>query len=156
MTDHIPPSVSSSGHSLLSSLAGTTTADGTDLLATREEALTWLHAAGLLPDDAAISNSEHGALVRLRDALREVIDARAAGMAAPDAAARLSRALADGRLVVTVSSTISLISDLPYIRFTCAGGTLPGRKPLICSWGEISAILASSFSFRVVAGTVTP
>jgi len=103
VTDHIPPSVGSSGHSLLSSLAGTTTVDGTDLLATREEALTWLHAAGLLPDDAAISNSEHGALVRLRDALREVIDARAAGMAAPDAAARLSRALADGRLVVTVS-----------------------------------------------------
>jgi hypothetical protein len=65
--------------------------------------VTWLHSAGLLPDDAAISNSEHGALLRLRDALREVIDARAAGMAAPDAAARLTRGLADGRLVVTVS-----------------------------------------------------
>ena len=103
MTDHIPSTVSSSGHALLSSLAGTTSANGTDLLATRDEAVTWLHAAGLLPDDAVISNSEHGALLRLRDALREVIDARAAGMAAPDAAARLTRGLADGRLVVTVS-----------------------------------------------------
>ena len=77
------------GPGLLGSLAGTVTVDGTDLLGTREEAVPWLRATGLLPDDAVISNSEHGALLRLRDALREVIDARAAGMAAPDAAARL-------------------------------------------------------------------
>lgn len=88
---------------LLASLSGTVTADGTDLLGTREEAVSWLRAAGLLPGDAVISNSEHGALLRLRDALREVLAARAWGVAAPDAAARLSRALADGRLVVTVS-----------------------------------------------------
>jgi hypothetical protein len=89
---------------LLASLAGTVSADGTDLLGTRDEAVSWLHAAGLLPDDAVISNSEHGALLRLRDALRELLDARDSGMAAPDAGARLTRALADGRLVVTVSS----------------------------------------------------
>ena len=88
---------------MLASLAGTVAADGTDLLGTREEAVPWLRAAGLLPADAVISNSEHGALLRLRDALREVLDARASGMAAPDAGARLTRALADGRLVVTIS-----------------------------------------------------
>lgn len=109
MTDHIPsvPSdhAKARGHGLLGSLAGTVAADGTDLIGTRDEAVPWLRAAGLLPDDAIISNSEHGALLRLRDALREVLDARASGMAASDAAARLTRALADGRLVVTVSPT---------------------------------------------------
>jgi hypothetical protein len=79
-------------------------ADGTDLLGTREEAVPWLRAAGLLPGDAAISGSEHGALLRLRDALRDVLAARASGAADPDATARLTRALADGRLVVTVST----------------------------------------------------
>lgn len=107
MTDHIPSVASDSaalgGQSLLDSLAGTATADGTDLLGTREEAVPWLRAAGLLPGDAVISGSEHGALLRLRDALRDVLAARASGAADPDAAARLTRALADGRLVVTVS-----------------------------------------------------
>ena len=107
MTDHTPPAASGSaalgGQALLESLAGTLTADGTDLLGTREEAVPWLHAAGLLPDDAVISGSEHGALLRLRDALRDVLASRTSGVAAPDATARLTRALADGRLVVTVS-----------------------------------------------------
>ena len=65
--------------------------------------MPWLRAAGLLPDDAIISGSEHSALLRLRDALRDVLAARTSGAAAPDATARLTRALADGRLVVTVS-----------------------------------------------------
>jgi hypothetical protein len=108
VTDHTP-SVSSTtdaepgGQGLVGSLASTVTADGADLIGTRDEAVPWLHAAGLLPDDAVISGSEHGALLRLRDALRDVLAARAAGVAAPDATARLTRALADGRLVVTVS-----------------------------------------------------
>ena len=107
MTDHIPSAASDNdqfgGQGLLGALAGTVTANGTDLLGTREEAAPWLRAAGLLPDDAAISGSEHSALLRLRDALRDVLAARASGAAAPDATARLTRALADGRLVVTVS-----------------------------------------------------
>ncbi|HEY6494175.1 MAG TPA: ABATE domain-containing protein [Trebonia sp.] len=109
MTDPTP-SVSSTTtaepdrRDLLRSLAQTVTADGTDVLGTREEAVPWLRAAGLLPGDAIISGSEHGALLRLRDALREVMAARTDGTAAPDAAARLTRALADGRLVVTVST----------------------------------------------------
>jgi hypothetical protein len=107
VTDHINPAASGraelGGPGLLGSLARTVTADGTDLLGTREEAVPWLRAAGLLPDDAVISGSEHGALLRLRDALRDVLAARASGAADPDATARLTRALADGRLVVTVS-----------------------------------------------------
>ena len=107
MTDHTHSAAfrtaEHGGQGLLGSLAGTVAADGTDLLGTREEAVPWLRAAGLLPDDAVISGSEHGALIRLRDALRDVLAARDSGAADPDATARLTRALADGRLVVTVS-----------------------------------------------------
>jgi hypothetical protein len=87
---------------LLRSLAGTAAGD-TDQLGTRESAVPWLRTAGLLPGDAILSGSEHGALLRLRDSLRDMLTARAAGSADEDAAARLARALADGRLVVTVA-----------------------------------------------------
>jgi hypothetical protein len=91
------------GKNLLRSLAGTAAADGADVLGTRESAVPWLRTAGLLPGDAILSGSEHGALLRLRDSLRDVLAARAAGSADSGAAARLERALADGRLVVTVA-----------------------------------------------------
>ena len=91
------------GEALLRSLAGTVTNDGTDLLETREDALRWLRTAGLLPPDSALTGSEHGALLRLRDALRDTLAVRAADGTEADPAARLTRALADGRLVVTVS-----------------------------------------------------
>jgi hypothetical protein len=102
-----PPSAAAgdsalSGAALLRSLAGTVTA-GTDLLETREDAVPWLRAAGLLPGDAALSGSEHGALLRLRDALGDILAVRASGSTDADAAARLTRTLADGRLVVTAS-----------------------------------------------------
>ena len=91
----------------------------TDLLATQDSATDWLRAAGLLVDDASLSNSEHGALLRLRDALRDALAAHAAGhgispeIAAeigspPEIAARLTRALADGRLVVTITDAGSV------------------------------------------------
>lgn len=88
---------------LISSLADTTRS-GADPLTTREDAAGWLRAAGLLPadGDATLSGSEHGALLRLRDALGDVLAARADRRQDADAAARLTRALADGRLVVTI------------------------------------------------------
>ena len=87
---------------LISSLADTSRASA-DPLASREDAAGWLHAAGLLPaGDATLSGSEHGALLRLRDALRDVLAARSQRRPDADAAARLTRALADGRLVVTI------------------------------------------------------
>jgi hypothetical protein len=89
--------------SLLPSLADTARS-GADLLASRDDANAWLRTAGLLPadTDANLTNSEHGALLRLRDSLRDVLAARAERRQDADAAARLTRALADGRLVVTV------------------------------------------------------
>jgi Putative stress-induced transcription regulator len=87
---------------LITSLADTTRASA-DPLATREDAAGWLRAAGLLPaENATLSGSEHGALLRLRDSLRDVLAARSERRPDADAAARLTRALADGRLVVTI------------------------------------------------------
>jgi Putative stress-induced transcription regulator len=84
----------------------------TGLLHTREEAAAWLRTAGLLPAEAGLSNSEHAALLRLRESLRDVLAAHAGGRDDPAAAARLTRALAEGRLVVTVApdSTVRLAS----------------------------------------------
>jgi hypothetical protein len=108
VTNHLPatdmPSTTGATQlALLQSLADTVTQGGADQIGTREEAVPWLRACGLLPDDGAISGSEHNALVRLRDALRDTFAARAAGKTDEDAAGRLTRALADGRLVVTIS-----------------------------------------------------
>lgn len=102
---------------LVQSLADSTSGPG-DVLAERESAVSWLRSAGLLAEDAEITNSEHAALLRLRDALRDVRRAREGGREEPDAAARLSRSLADGRLVVTVtpSGDVKLASSAraPY------------------------------------------
>jgi hypothetical protein len=91
---------------LLQSFAGTTAAgpDASDILATRETAIPWLREAGLIPADALVSGNEHAALLRLRDAVRDALAAHAAGGGPDDAdiAVRLTRALSDGRLVVTI------------------------------------------------------
>ena len=85
---------------------------GADPLGSRADAAAWLHAAGLLPAEAGLTNSEHAALLRLRDAFRDVLAARADGREDAAAAERLTRALAEGRLVVIVdpASTVRLAS----------------------------------------------
>jgi predicted RNA-binding Zn ribbon-like protein len=96
---------------LVESFANTLSADqDADLLRTREEAAAWLHGAALLPAEAGLTNSEHAALLRLRESIRDVLAAHTDGREDAEAAARLTRALADGRLVVTVdpASTVRL------------------------------------------------
>jgi predicted RNA-binding Zn ribbon-like protein len=85
---------------------------GADQFGTREEAAAWLRTAGLLPAEAGLSNSEHAALLRLRESMRDVLAAHTAGREDASAAARLTRALADGRLVLTVdpASAVQLAS----------------------------------------------
>jgi predicted RNA-binding Zn ribbon-like protein len=98
---------------LLQSFASTLSADpGADPLGTRDDATAWLHAMALLPAQADLSHSEHAALLRLRAAISDVLAAHAGARADADAAARLTRALADGRLVLTVdpASTLQLAS----------------------------------------------
>ncbi len=98
---------------LIQSLANTrVAAPDMDLLRTREEAAAWLHMAALLPAEAGLTNSEHAALLRLRESVRDVLAAHTHGRQDAAAAARLTRALADGRLVLTVdpASTVQLAS----------------------------------------------
>ena len=98
---------------LIQSFASTLSPEpDTDVLRTREEAAAWLHAADLLPAEVGLTNSEHAALLRLRNSVRDVLAAHAAGRENPEAAARLTRTLAEGRLVVTVdsASTVRLAS----------------------------------------------
>lgn len=117
--DHtVPPNaVFPAPVNLVQSLAGSAGPDG-DLLGSREDAVGWLRQNGLLSGESEITNSEHGALLRLRDALRDVRAARVAGREDSDAAGRLSRALADGRLVVTVtpagSARLASSARAPY------------------------------------------
>jgi hypothetical protein len=91
---------------LLQSFSGTLTAgpDFSDTLATRETAIPWLREHGLIPADALVSGNEHAALLRLRDAVRDALAAHAAGGSSDDSdiGMRLTRALSDGRLVVTI------------------------------------------------------
>lgn len=77
---------------------------GTAEIATREQAIPWLRQQQLLPADAGLMNSEYSALVRLQQALKDVLKAQAEGREDTDAAARLTKGLADGRLVVTVDA----------------------------------------------------
>jgi predicted RNA-binding Zn ribbon-like protein len=95
----------------MQSLANTASL-ATDALRTREEATAWLRAAALLPQDAGLSNSEHAALLRLRESVRDVLAAHTGGQRDEAAAARLTRALAEGRIVVTVdqASAVHLAS----------------------------------------------
>ena len=98
---------------LIQSFANTVGPDpDVDLLRTREEAAGWLRAAALLPDEAGLSNSEHAALLRLRESVRDVLAAHAGGRDDAEATARLTKALAEGRLVVIVDpdSTVRLAS----------------------------------------------
>jgi hypothetical protein len=77
-------------------------------LESREQAVPWLREQGLLAADAGLMNSEYNALARLRQALRDLLDAQADGREDADAAARLTKGLADGRLVVTVSQAATV------------------------------------------------
>jgi hypothetical protein len=112
---HLDPSASGdlTPLHLIQSFAGTPSANpATDPLRSRETAADWLRTAGLLPAEAGLSTSEHAALLRLRTSIRDVLAAHAGGREDAEAAARLTKALADGRLVLVVgpASTVRLAS----------------------------------------------
>jgi Putative stress-induced transcription regulator len=107
------PAPADSPLALIQSFASTLSEDpGADPLGTRADAAAWLHAAGVLAAEAGLTNSEHAALLRMREALRDVLAAHADGRKDAAAAERLTRALAEGRLVVVVdtASTVRLAS----------------------------------------------
>lgn len=126
---------------LIRSFASTVSAHpDADLLHDPENAATWLHNAGILPAENGLSNGEHAALLRLRTAIIDVVAAHSGGGDDGDANARLTRALADGRLVLTAgpngavrlasaarSSYPSVIASFAIaIADAAAAGTWPG------------------------------
>ena len=132
---------------LVQSLANTLTTGGADLLNTREAAAGWLRGTGLLAADGGLMSSEHGALVRLRDALRDMLAAHAAGGEDTDAAGRLTKGLADGRLVVTVdaASKVGLASGAraAYSSVVAAIAAAVAESAASGTWRRLKACTAA-------------
>jgi predicted RNA-binding Zn ribbon-like protein len=160
---------------LVQSFASTLSADpDLDHLRNREEAAAWLHTAALLPAEAGLTNSEHAALLRLRQSIREVLAAHTDGREDAAAAAHLTRALADGRLVVTVdtASTVRLASAarasypnlVAVVAIAIAGAAASGTWPrLKCcpvprcgqAFYDASASSSATRCSRHAAGRIT-
>jgi len=123
---------------LVQSFASTLPAGpGADPLAGRDDAVAWLRAAGLLPDGAGLTGSEHAALLRLRAAIRDTLATHAGAATDPGTAARLTKALADGRLVITVEP----------------GGTIRLASAARAVYPSLVATLAVAIADAAAAGT---
>ena len=73
-----------------------------DLLGTAPEAARWLTAAGLLPTGSVVTGAQRAALAELREATRQVLGGHIEGQEDPEAASRLTMALAPSRLTLAV------------------------------------------------------
>ena len=118
-----------------------------DLLRTREDAASWLAAMALLPGEAALTSSEHAALLRLRTSIGDVLAAHADASEDADAAARLTRALADGRLVLTVEedSTVRLASAArsSYPHIVAGIAVAIGESAAAGQWRRLKACVSA-------------
>jgi predicted RNA-binding Zn ribbon-like protein len=88
---------------LIQALVNTLNAEtGRDLLGTAPEAARWLTTAGLLPAGSALTGVQQAALLELREATRQVLGGHTEGREDPEAASRLTMALAPCRLTLAV------------------------------------------------------
>src|SRR5437667_6409325 len=88
---------------LIQALVNTLNAEtGRDLLGTAPEAVRWLTAGRLLPAGAALTGAQQVALLELREATRQVLGGHAERREDPEAAGRLTMALAPSRLTLAV------------------------------------------------------
>ena len=88
---------------LIQALVNTLNAEtGRDLLGTAPEATAWLTAAGLLPAGSALTGVQQAALLELREATRQVLGGHTERREDPEAASRLTMALAPSRLSLAV------------------------------------------------------
>jgi predicted RNA-binding Zn ribbon-like protein len=83
-----------------------------DLLGTATAATRWLTAARLMAAGSRLAAAQHGALLELREAIREVLTGHVEQRDDPEAAARLTMALAPCRLapVVDPAGGVRLVS----------------------------------------------
>jgi len=149
---------------VVQSLANTLAAEpGDDQLRTRDEAAAWLRTAALLPAESGLSTSEHAALSRLRDSVRDVLAAHTGGRQDAAAAERLTRALADGRVVVTVDqeSAVHLASAArsSYPSLVAAIAVAIAESAAAGTWPRLKSCLAPgcgvAFYDGSAAGTAT-
>jgi predicted RNA-binding Zn ribbon-like protein len=88
---------------LIQALVNTLNAEtGRDLLGTAPEAGRWLSAAGLLPGGSVVTGVQRAALAELREATRQVLGSHVERREDPEAAGRLTMALAPSRLTLAV------------------------------------------------------
>jgi predicted RNA-binding Zn ribbon-like protein len=88
---------------LVQALVNTLNAEtGRDLLGTAAEAARWLAAGRLMPAGSRLAGAQHAALVELREATRQVLGGHTDRRADPEAAGRLTMALACCRLALAV------------------------------------------------------
>jgi predicted RNA-binding Zn ribbon-like protein len=88
---------------LIQALVNTLNAEtGRDLLGTAPEAARWLTAAGLLPSGSVVTGVQRAALAELREATRQVLGGHIERREDPEAASRLTLALAPSRLTLAV------------------------------------------------------
>ena len=88
---------------LIQALVNTLNAEtGRDLLGTAPEAGRWLAAAGLLPSGSVLTGVQRAALAELREATRQVLGGHIERREDPEAAGRLTMALAPSRLTLAV------------------------------------------------------
>ena len=88
---------------LIQALVNTLNAEtGRDLLGTAPEAGRWLTAAGLLPSGSVVTGVQRAALAELREATRQVLGSHIERREDPEAASRLTMALAPSRLTLAV------------------------------------------------------
>ena len=88
---------------LVQALVNTLNAEtGQDLLGTVPEAAAWLGAARLLPPGSVLTGPQQAALLELREATRQVLSGHIERREDPEAASRLTMALAPSRLTLAV------------------------------------------------------
>ena len=88
---------------LVQTLVNTLNAEyGRDLLGTPADAARWLGAVGLLPGGSGLTGAQHAALLELREATRQVLSGHIDRRDDPEAASRLTMALAPCRLTLAV------------------------------------------------------
>ncbi|HEX5290938.1 MAG TPA: CGNR zinc finger domain-containing protein [Streptosporangiaceae bacterium] len=88
---------------LIQALVNTLNAEtGRDLIGTAPEAARWLTAAGLLPAGSVVTGVQRAALAELREATRQVLSGHIEQREDPEAAGRLTMALAPSRLTLAV------------------------------------------------------
>ena len=127
---------------LVQALVNTLNAEtGRDLLGTAAEAVGWLAAGRLMPAGFRLTGAQHGALVELREAIRQVLGAHTDRRDDPEAASRLTLALASCRLTPAIDPAggVRLVSadHDPFCRVIGDVAVAIAEAAAIGTWGRL-------------------